>query len=490
MSPLPTTSLEGITGSWAPALNNTATTTYTFTPTAGQCATTNTLTITVNPIVTPTFNPVGPYCSGAAIPALPTTSLNNITGTWSPAINNTETTTYLFTPDAGQCAATSELTITIGDNVTPVFNQIGPLCQGSAAPALPNTSNNGITGSWSPAVISTATSGTYTFTPDAGQCGITATMDIVITTQITPTFTQIGPLCQGSVAPSLPNTSNNGITGTWNPATINTSTAGTSIYTFTPEAGRCATSATLSITVNPNPETPEVTVDCSLGFDHAILTVTSPTGDYQYSLDEANYQDGTSFTDIANGSHTIVARNKTTNCASSATAVDVNCGCSNPPSVTLNGNSGNTCVSTAMAISGNTFGGSTTSVTVSHNGSGTLNAAVFTATPFDIIYTPDATDAGKTVAITVNTNNPLGAPCSATSATYSFTVNPVLTPTFDPVGPFCTGASIADLPTTSLNGIIGTWSPAIDNTATTLYTFTPDADQCGDPVTLTIADCR
>ncbi len=58
LSALPTTSNNGITGTWAPALNNTATTTYTFTPTAGQCATTTTLTITVNPNVTPTFTAV------------------------------------------------------------------------------------------------------------------------------------------------------------------------------------------------------------------------------------------------------------------------------------------------------------------------------------------------------------------------------------------------------------------------------------------------
>ena len=82
--------------------------------------------------------------------------------------------------------------------VTPTFTQIGPLCQNSTAPALPTSSNNGITGTWSPATINTATVGTttYTFTPAAGQCATTATMNIVITTQITPTLTQIGPLCQ------------------------------------------------------------------------------------------------------------------------------------------------------------------------------------------------------------------------------------------------------------------------------------------------------
>ena len=43
------------------------------------------------------------------------------------------------------------------------------LCQNATAPALPATSTNGITGTWSPATISTATVGTttYTFTPAA-----------------------------------------------------------------------------------------------------------------------------------------------------------------------------------------------------------------------------------------------------------------------------------------------------------------------------------
>ena len=90
--------------------------------------------------------------------------------------------------------------------VTPTFAQIGPLCQNATAPALPTSSNNGITGTWSPATINTATVGTttYTFTPAAGQCGTTATMSIVISTGITPTFTQIGPLCQNATAPALP----------------------------------------------------------------------------------------------------------------------------------------------------------------------------------------------------------------------------------------------------------------------------------------------
>jgi len=84
--------------------------TYTMVVTVGGVTSDPVTTeVVVSPWTTPTFDAVGPYCSGDAIPALPTTSTNGITGTWSPAINNTATTTYTFTPDAGQCAYTTTL---------------------------------------------------------------------------------------------------------------------------------------------------------------------------------------------------------------------------------------------------------------------------------------------------------------------------------------------------------------------------------------------
>ena len=48
-------------GTWSPAIDNTTTTTYTFTPTSTalpECAIPTTLTITINPLTTPTFNVV------------------------------------------------------------------------------------------------------------------------------------------------------------------------------------------------------------------------------------------------------------------------------------------------------------------------------------------------------------------------------------------------------------------------------------------------
>jgi PKD repeat protein len=114
--------LPGYTYTWSPGgfvgstFNTgplTSTTTFTVTITDGICTSTATHTVNVTPLTIPIFSQVGPYCPGSTIPPLPTTSLNGITGAWSPAINNSATTTYTFTPDPGQCANPTSLTIAI-----------------------------------------------------------------------------------------------------------------------------------------------------------------------------------------------------------------------------------------------------------------------------------------------------------------------------------------------------------------------------------------
>ena len=61
INPLLPTSSNGISGTWSPVFNNAATTTYTFTPTTGQCANTTTQTITItNPKVTSAISFVAP----------------------------------------------------------------------------------------------------------------------------------------------------------------------------------------------------------------------------------------------------------------------------------------------------------------------------------------------------------------------------------------------------------------------------------------------
>lgn len=75
--------------------------------------TTTSFDLVVTPNVVPTFNQVAAICSGDTLNPLPTTSLNSINGTWAPALNNTATTNYTFTPAAGQCASPTNMTITV-----------------------------------------------------------------------------------------------------------------------------------------------------------------------------------------------------------------------------------------------------------------------------------------------------------------------------------------------------------------------------------------
>ena len=89
------------------------------------------MTITVNAKTDPTFTQVPAICSGVTLSALPTTSLNGIPGTWAPALNNTATTTYTFTPAVGQCANTATMTITVNAKTDPTFTEVPAICSGA-----------------------------------------------------------------------------------------------------------------------------------------------------------------------------------------------------------------------------------------------------------------------------------------------------------------------------------------------------------------------
>jgi hypothetical protein len=101
------------------ALNSTTEYTVTFSDSITGCVSTDSIIITVTPNITPIFLEVGPYCSEIAIPELPNSSLNGISGTWLPSINNVLTTEYTFTPSIGICADESSLTITINPLPSP-----------------------------------------------------------------------------------------------------------------------------------------------------------------------------------------------------------------------------------------------------------------------------------------------------------------------------------------------------------------------------------
>ena len=390
---LPTTSINGITGTWNPSTVPTGslgTTTYTFTPGSDQCATIATLNIEISNSILPIFTPLEPLCLNSTAPLLPLTSENGISGTWSPATVSTNAigiTTYTFSPDAGQCGEQVTMDITINNPVDPLFTEIGSFCKNNTQTALITTSNNGISGTWNPANIQTNTIGasTYTFTPNPGQCANSTTMEIFIDPSITPLFTQIGPLCIKSPAPVLPLTSTNGITGTWKPATVPTGVIGTYIFKFTPDAGQCSDPATMYITVDP-------------------LIIPA------FTLIKSYCQ---------NSSESIL------------------------PTVSTDG-----------------ITGSWNPSTVSTSTIGTLKYT-FTSDP---------------------------GQCAANFAIYIEITKPIV-PLFKAIGPLLLDSVAPNLPLTSFNSISGTWSPSSISTSaigTTTYTFMPTIGQCASSATMEI----
>src|SRR5690606_39228028 len=101
--------------------------------------------------------------------------------------------------------------------------------------------------------------------------------------------------CSGSNDTTLPTSSLEGINGTWSPASINTSSIGTSTYTFTPDASECALSTDIEVTIiactiqkgiSPNGDEFNQSFDLS-GFNVKELQIFNRYGKKVYS--KANY---------------------------------------------------------------------------------------------------------------------------------------------------------------------------------------------------------
>ena len=298
--------------------------------------------------VTPTFSfgTTLNICSGGVVPTLPATSSNSITGSWSPAVvDNANNGTYTFTPDSGQCATTTTFTVTITPQTTPTFSfgTTLSICSGGIVPSLPNSSSNSITGSWSPAIVDNANNGTYTFTPDSGQCATTTTFTVTITPQTTPTFSFGTSLtaCQGDFSAQvlLPTLSNNSVSGFWSPSTIDYSLLGQTVYTFTPNSGQCAGNTTLTVTINP---IPQFSISGGCDGDNYVLQIVQQNqniNDVKWYFNNALIGQGTSIIIANEGLYTAVVTNAN-NCQSDADINVTNSFCSIPKGVSVN-NDGN-----------------------------------------------------------------------------------------------------------------------------------------------------
>ncbi|TRX37771.1 FG-GAP-like repeat-containing protein [Flavobacterium restrictum] len=152
----------------------TATTAYTATvPNA-------TSTITVTPTVENASATIEIQANGGGFTTL-------TSGSTSTALALTDGSNIIEVKVTAQNGSVKTYIITVCRGVIPTFTAIAPICSGSTF-VLPTMSNNGITGVWSPAINTTATT-TYRFTPNANQCAELTTMTVTLGTTTTWTVT-------------------------------------------------------------------------------------------------------------------------------------------------------------------------------------------------------------------------------------------------------------------------------------------------------------
>ena len=512
---LPTISINGITGTWSPAVINTSivrTTTYTFTPGSGQCANRVTKAITIYDRITPAFAVIGPLCQNNTPPPLPSNSTEGIIGTWSPATIVTTisgTTSYYFTPTAGQCAWVIQKDITINPRIIPLFTQIGPLCQFSPPPLLPETSTNGITGTWSPAKIITSDAGktTYTFTPGADECASEMKMDITIKSSIIPTFAKIEPQCQHSDPPALSAVSTNGINGTWEPAIISTEKDGTFTYTFTPDPnGPCASVVKTDIMVTPQvtPVFDPIGPLC-LNSTPSKLPLTSTNGiNGTWAPSNISTDKEGTFNYIFTPDPGLCAKSTTLTITVNAptipdfTAIGPLCQNTIAPALALTSSNGIRGTWEPSAINTGkdgtftfTFKPEEGQCAIPSNMNITVNPTTASATDTTICSTqlPYSWNSNSFNAAGTYHVKLVNAKGCDSIATLNLKVVTAVVPTFNPVGPLLQGADAPGLTQTSINGIKGTWDPATISTVTSgtsTYTFTPDPGQCATAATMKI----
>ncbi|WP_218031627.1 hypothetical protein, partial [Flavobacterium noncentrifugens] len=100
-----------------------------------------------------------------------------------------------------------EITDTININITtgstPNFTTPISICTGSTVPVLNTISPNGISGTWTPAIVSNTASGDYRFVPNAGQCASDFVLHVNVGNSIVPNFTTPISICTGATPPVL-----------------------------------------------------------------------------------------------------------------------------------------------------------------------------------------------------------------------------------------------------------------------------------------------
>ncbi len=142
--------------------------------------------------------------------------------------------------------------IIIPVNTDLVFTINTEYCVDETPDTLPTTDDNGVAGTWDITSIDTSANAvgqtTYTFT-EAANPSNTYEVIVNVIEATTPVFANLlSTYCINDTPTNLPNIDDNGLSGSWNHANIDTSTLGNTIYIFTPDID-CATSFEFEVSI-------------------------------------------------------------------------------------------------------------------------------------------------------------------------------------------------------------------------------------------------
>lgn len=405
---------------------------YSITLTLASGCVSNVLTQTLSgpaAPATPIVTPGGPvtFCAGGSVTLTSSAASTYLwsTGETTQSITVSASGAYTVTVGNGSgcVAASTATTVTVNPAPgTPVIIPGGPttFCTGGSV-VLTSSSPTGNTWSTTQTTqsITVSTSGTYTVSVSNGTCSSTSAGVTVTVTPLpaTPTITPGGPttFCSGG---SVVLTSSAPTGNTWSTSettqSITVSASGT--YTVSVGSGSCiATSAPVSVTVNPTPVatiTPGgPTSFCAGG---SVTLTASPGTSYLWSNGETTQ----SIIASVSGSYTVTVTTSGCSAVSAATTVTIST-IPSPPTVTPSGPT-TFCWGDSVTLTSSPGGAYLWS-----NGETTQSITVLSSGSY---------------TVTITTSG-----CSASSASTAVIVNPTpATPTIIVNGPnnFCAGDSV------------------------------------------------
>jgi gliding motility-associated-like protein len=253
--------------------------------------------------IAPVFIQLGPYCEGDVPDVLPGSSINGISGTWSPSVINTNITgdtDYVFTPSFGECGYTYTMTITV--NPVPIVDLGSDVAVCEDATPITLDAGAGMSSYlWSTLEITQSinviNTGTYSVVV-SNTYGCTAQDEIDITVNPLPAVSFSGldaQYCYEDASVLLSGNpmggsfSGNGISGSqFTPADAGIGPHDIT-YTYT-DANGCSNTSTISTEVTPMPEVivSDVTQASCFGVDDGSITVTASSGSGGYIYDWDN----------------------------------------------------------------------------------------------------------------------------------------------------------------------------------------------------------